>query len=548
MLPPNAVNILLVDDHPASLTNYEALLKDTGENLILANSAQEALEQVLTVDVAVVVINLSMRGSNGLELCKTIQQHPDCQSTSILLISANPVTDSDCFKAYPSGTMDYLSLPLVPELLRAKVALFARLYRNANELEKLRNSARRKNHFLDKLAHELRNPLAPIASAAMVLRKKAPLDKDFQWISEVIERQVVSLKKLVDDLLDISRISQNRLVLQRERVDLASILNAAAKTARPAIKQHGHQFSLKLPKKPVYVFADPIRLTQVFENLLDNSAKFTNPGGRISLVAELEGDSVAIRLTDNGISIDVPEDEMSLIAEPFYQSDSSSTKPQSSLGVGLSLVWQLVDMHEGSVEVSSGGAGKGREFIVHLPALVELPLVTGPAESLRPASNLRILIAEDNRDSAATLAMSLRLHGHIVEIAYDGNQALEIAETFRPHVALLDIEMPGVRGYEVARRIRSLDWSKGTFLIAQTGWGRPEDWEKAVVAGFNSHLTKPLDYDALTKILDSYINHFPEVLLKPAAGPLSGNQALSPKESNSSRATKRELQPPEWPR
>jgi signal transduction histidine kinase len=531
MLTPNAVNILLVDDQPSRLTNYEALLKDMGENLIRAKSAQEAQAQVSAVDVAVVLINVGMRDSDGFELCKTIQQHPRCQATSILLVSANPTTDSDCLKAYQSGAMDYISLPVIPELLQAKVALFARLYRNANELEKLRNGARRKNHFLDKLAHELRNPLAPIASAARVLRKKAPLDKDFQWISEVIERQVASLKRLVEDLLDISRISQNRLVLQRERVDLVSILTAAAKTARPAIKQNGHEFSLKLPKQPVYVFADPIRLTQAFGNLLDNSAKFTNSGGRISLVAEPEGDSVAIRITDNGIGI--PEDEMSRIAEPFYQFDGSVTTPQGGLGVGLSLVWQLVDMHGGSVEVSSGGAGKGSEFIVHLPVLVELPLVTGPAESLRPASNLRILIAEDNRDSAATLAMSLRLHGHIVEIAYDGNQALEIAETFRPHVALLDIEMPGVRGYEVARRIRSLDWSKDTFLIAQTGWGRPEDWEKAVVAGFNSHLTKPLDYDALAKILDNFINHFPERLVTPA---------------NSSRATKRELQPPEWPR
>jgi signal transduction histidine kinase len=503
MLTPNAVNILLVDDQPANLISCETLLKDTGENLIRAKSAQKALEHISKVDVAVVLINVGMHDSDGFELCKTIQQHPHCQSTSILLVSANPLTDRDCLKAYQSGAMDYISLRAIPELLRAKVALFARLYRNANELEKLRNGARRQNHFLDKLAHELRNPLAPIASAARVLRMKAPLDKESQWISEVIERQVGSLKLLVEDLLDISRISQNRLVLQRETVNLGSILTAAAKAARPAIKQNGQEFSLRLPKEPVYVFADPIRLTQVFENLLDNSAKFTNSGGRISLVAEREGDSVAIRITDNGIGI--PENEMSRIAEPFYQFDSSPTTPHAGLGVGLSLVWRLVDMHGGSVEVSSEGVGKGSEFIVHLPALAGLPVVTDPAESLQPASNLRILIAEDNRDSAATLAMCLRLDGHIVEIAYDGNQALQIAETFRPHVALLDIEMPGARGYEVARRIRSLNWSKDTFLIAQTGWGRPEDWEKAVSSGFNIHLTKPLDYDALTKILDNLI-------------------------------------------
>jgi CheY-like chemotaxis protein len=485
--PHDPVNVLLVDDQPANLSHYETSLKDTGEHLIRAKSAKKALEQLLEFDVAVVLINVGMSHSDGFELCETIRQDPRCKSTSVLLVSAGTRTDSDYLRGYQSGAADFISLPVIPEVLRSKVALLARLYRDAAQLEKLRKGAQRKNLFLARLAHELRDPLAPIASAATVLRRKAPSEKELQWFSEVIERQMSSLKKLVDDLLDISRISQNTLVLQREKVELASILSAAAREAGPAIKLSGHEFSVQLPKEPVLVFADTIRLTQVFKNLLDNSAHFIHSGGRISLSAELDGAGAAIRIADESVAS--PQGELSHFSE------------HGGLGVGLSLVWQLVEMHGGSIEVRSGEPGQGSEFIVHLPILGQVPVDTGAHSS----SPLRILIAEDNPDSAAALAMSLRLEGHIVEIAHDGMQALEIAETFRPQVALLDIAMPKASGYEVAEQIRSLDWSKDTLLIAQTGWARPEDWEKAVTSGFNIHLTKPLDYAALAKVLDNYI-------------------------------------------
>lgn len=478
----DAVDILLVDDQPLNLANYEAALKDTGENLIRAKSARAALKQLADFDVAVVLIHVRMRHLDGFELCKAIQGQSQCQSTSILLVSAGPITDSDYRKAYQCGATDYIPLPVIPELLRAKVVLGARRYRDTKELEKLRKVDKRKDLFLARLAHELRNPLAPIASAATLLRMKTPVEKDILWISEVIERQVVSLKKLVDDVLDISRISQNTLVLQREKVDMVSILTATAEEARPTIVQSGHKFSLTLPREPVYVFGDSIRLIQVFENLLDHSAIATHSGGNVSLVAESDGDGVAIRIADDGGGI-----------------------PQDDMGIGLSLVWQLVEMHGGTIEVRSAGPGLGSEFIVNLPVLREASVDTEPAESVHPTSSLRILIAEDNPDSAAALAMSLRLEGHIVEIAHDGIQALEIAETFRPQVALLDITMPMASGYEVARKIRQMDWSKDTLLIAQTGWGRPEDWEKAMSSGFNIHLTKPLDYATLAKVLDSFI-------------------------------------------
>jgi CheY-like chemotaxis protein/two-component sensor histidine kinase len=349
-------------------------------------------------------------------------------------------------------------------------------------VEKLTKTAQRKNHFLAALAHELRNPLAPIASAAQVLRMKMPHDKDSEWVSDIIERQVVSLKKLVDDLLDIGRISQNQLVLQREKVQLASLLSAAAKEARPAIKKSGHELSLTVPKEPVYLFADSARLIQVFRTLLENSAKIPNSSRRISVVAELEEAGVAVRISDPGAG-------------------------DPGLGVDLSLVWDLVEMHGGTVEVTSGSSQTGSEFIVHLPIVAQSPVETDVSKSSEPAPSLRILIAEDNPDTAATLAVSLRLDGHSVEIAQDGIEALSIADAFRPQVALLDIGMPGMTGYEVARKIRRMRWGKETLLIAQTGWGRAQDWEKAVESGFNFHLTKPLNYDALTKILDNFRNH-----------------------------------------
>jgi CheY-like chemotaxis protein len=251
-----------------------------------------------------------------------------------------------------------------------------------------------------------------------------------------------------------------------------------------------------LPKQTVCVFADRVRLTEAFKNLLDNSAESTNPGRCISLVADLEDAGVAVRITSGG---DLPGD------------DSAFAELQG-LGVGLSRVWELVEMHGGSVEVNSRGSGIGREFTVHLPVMAELPVDSDPALS-PPVPSLRVLIAEDNPDAAATLAMSLRFDGHQVEIAHDGTEALNIAETFRPQVALLDIGMPRISGYELAEKIRGRSWGKEALLIAQTGWGRAQDWEKAVVSGFNFHLTKPLNYDALTKILDNFSNHSPATAL-----------------------------------
>lgn len=487
---PETVNVLLVDDQPANRSKYRSALRGGDEHLILVTSDQAAMEKLSEHAVAVILINVGLRGSNALELCRTIRQHPRCQATSILLVSDTPITDSNYLEGYRSGATDYLSLPVNPEVLRAKVTLLAGLYRNVCQVEKLRKSDQRKNHFLAALAHELRNPLAPIASAAHVLRMKALQDKDSEWVSEVIERQVASLKKLIDDLLDISRISQKQLVIHREKWELGSILAPAAEAARPAIKKYGHEVCVRLPKEPIHVFADGVRLTEAFENLLDNSAESTNPGRCISLVAELEDAGVAVRITTG---VDFPGD------------DSASAEPQG-LGVGLSRVWELVEMHGGSVEVSSRGSGIGREFTVHLPIMSELPVDSDPAPS-QPVPSLRVLIAEDNPDAAATLAVSLRLDGHQVEIAHDGIAALNIAETFRPQVALLDIGMPRISGYELAEKIRGKVWGREALLIAQTGWGRAQDWEKAVVSGFNFHLTKPLNYDALTKILDNFSNH-----------------------------------------
>ncbi len=317
----------------------------------------------------------------------------------------------------------------------------------------------------------------------------------------MIDRQVQHLTRLVDDLLDVSRISRNKLELRKDRVDLAGILTAAVEASLPLIEKNDQRLTVKVPPQPIYLAADRIRLAQVFTNLLNNSAKFTPRGGEITLSAFIEDKHVSIRVVDNGIGI-APE-QLPHISELFYQLDTSLEKSQGGLGVGLTLVWQLVAMHGGRVDARSEGLGKGSEFEVHLPTLVEgspKPSIESPSEAAT-GSGLRVLVADDNVDSADGLALFLTLDGHSVQTAYDGVEALQAAEKFRPDVILLDIGMPQMNGYAVAERIRERPWGKNVMLIAQTGWGQQEDVDRSRQAGFDFHLTKPTNFDALRKLL-----------------------------------------------
>ena len=378
-----------------------------------------------------------------------------------------------------------------------------------NQSERLRKLAadlsdadRRKDEFLATLAHELRNPLAPIRNGLAVLRLSGDSAESVAQTRVMMERQLAHLVRLVDDLLDVSRISQGKVELRREPVSLAAVIANAVETSRPSIEAGGHQLDVRVPREPVHVEGDETRLAQVFANLLNNAAKYSEQGKRIELDAALEGPEVVVRVRDAGVGI--PAEMLSRIFELFTQVDRSLERAQGGLGIGLTLVQRLVEMHGGSVEAHSDGAGRGSEFIVRLPA-GEPPASPGaprsvesPAASVRP---LRILVADDNEDSAASLAMVLEIAGHTVRMANDGEQAVAVAADFRPDVVLLDIGMPRLNGYEACRRILEQPSNGQAVLIALTGWGQDEDRRRSLEAGFHHHLVKPVDPATLARLL-----------------------------------------------
>jgi len=372
-------------------------------------------------------------------------------------------------------------------------------------LNELTEAGRRKDEFLAMLAHELRNPLAPIRAAVQVLHVKGSPGPDARWSRAVIDRQVQHLTRLVDDLLDISRITRNKLVLRRSPIELAEVITAAVEASRPLIEQAGHELTVSLASEPVYIDGDAVRLSQVFQNLLNNAAKYTERGGRISLVAERQDDGVVVRVKDTGVGI--PPDTLPRLFEMFYQADRSLERAQSGLGVGLALVRRLVEAHGGRVEARSEGVGKGSEFIVRLPVLAEPPTVMvvpqADTQERTVITGLRILIADDNRDSADLFAMFLEMMGNEVQTAYDGVAAIDEAERFRPDAVLLDIGMPRVNGEDACRRIRSTPWGRDAVLIAVTGWDNEENRRRIVEAGFDAHLAKPVDPSSVAELLAS---------------------------------------------
>jgi PAS domain S-box-containing protein len=371
--------------------------------------------------------------------------------------------------------------------------------------EVLRRADRQKDEFLATLAHELRNPLAPVRNAIQILRLKGPLSPDVQWARDVIDRQMQQMTRLIDDLMDLSRITRNRIELRKGRVDLARVLHGAVETSRPLIDGSGHELSVLLPPEPLYVDADPARLAQVFANLLNNAARYSERHGRIVLKAERQGSDVAVSVRDQGIGI--PEEMLPRIFDSFTQVNRSLERSQGGLGIGLTLVKRLVEMHGGSVAAHSDGAGRGSEFVVRLPVPIAFAAPGSPARPDEPVTDApaccRLLIVDDNNDAATSLGMMLRILGYETRTAGDGLAGLEAAAEFRPDVLLLDIGMPKLNGYDVARRIREQPWGKGPVLIAVTGWGQAEDRQRSSEAGFDHHLVKPVDPAALTKLLAS---------------------------------------------
>jgi signal transduction histidine kinase/CheY-like chemotaxis protein len=370
----------------------------------------------------------------------------------------------------------------------------------AHLVQHLRDTDRRKDEFLATLAHELRNPLAPIRNALQIM-SLAQDGPTVEQARSMMERQLGQMVRLIDDLLDVSRISIGKLELRKERVDLASVLAGAVETARPLIDACGHALRVTLPPSPVYLDADPLRLAQVFSNLLNNAAKYMDRGGRIELEAAAGGGELRVTVRDTGRGI--PPEALPYVFEMFAQVDRSLEHSHGGLGIGLTLVKQLVEMHGGRVEARSDGVGRGTEMNVYL-ATAPAPAPAVPAARRKLHSHafaFRILVADDNIDAADSLALMLRMMGNQVRTVHDGAQAIEEAEAFRPDLVLLDIGMPRVSGYDAARRIRSQRWGARMVLVALTGWGQDEDKRLAREAGFDHHFTKPVSPADLEKLL-----------------------------------------------
>lgn len=381
--------------------------------------------------------------------------------------------------------------------------------KTADELRQLAadlsETDRRKTEFLAMLAHELRNPLAPIRNALEIMRLTSR-DPETSEASKMMERQVGQLVRLVDDLLDVSRISRGKIELRTARIELASSVNHAVEAARPSCESGGIELGVTLPGRPVYLNGDPTRLSQIVGNLLNNACKFTDRGGRIDLIVERENEQAVIRVRDTGIGI--AKSQIPYVFDMFVQADTSLERSTSGLGIGLTLVKNLAELHNGTVEAQSEGLGHGSEFVVRLPTLNEpqaAQIKYEPAVKEAAVLKRRILVVDDNVDSAESLAMLMKIAGHEVQMAHDGLEAVSASLAFKPDVVLLDIGLPKLNGYEVARRIREQPSGSEIVLIALTGWGQEEDRRKSKESGFNAHIVKPVDHPELKKILDSLI-------------------------------------------
>jgi PAS domain S-box-containing protein len=667
---PEPVNILLVDDQPGRLLTYRAILEPLGETLVEATSGMEALRRLMDNEFAVILLDVNMPGMDGFETASLIHQHPRYENTPIIFVTAVNVTDMDRLRGYKLGAVDYVMVPVIPEILRSKVVVLAELFRkrrelqqanaalqvekarelerlnqslrNANEelamrnrelreevaeraraeerlrfladtipsivwtcapdgtityanrnwfeyygraaegegpsdltrlvlhpddsegvhdlvvaslaagrnfefearhrahdgdhcwfmtravpwrdesgqvvswfgistsvhemkqlMERLREADQRKDEFLATLAHELRNPLAPLLNALNVRRLTSP--DAIEPLQDLMERQLALLVRLIDDLLDIARITRGKLDLRKGATTLQAVLDSAVETALPLIQQGGHSLRVQLPPQTVPMHADGVRLSQVFANLLNNAAKYSDPGGTIELVADVDDAVIHVRVRDRGIGLS-PEQARDIF-ELFSQADTAIERARGGLGIGLTLVRRLAEMHGGEVSVHSDGIGHGSEFVVRLPRdnapePAAMPPECLPARAARrmDAHRHRALVVDDNRDAADTLAMMLELLGLEVRCLYEPAEFEGIFAEFAPGVVFLDVGMPGRSGYDVAQALRATPRGENVLLVAVTGWGQPEDRRRTQQAGFDHHLVKPPELPAIQAI------------------------------------------------
>ncbi len=558
--------ILVVDDDKANLIAIEAALGDLGPRLVTAASGAEALRHLVEGDFAVIILDVQMPSMDGFETARLIRSRPRTQHIPIIFVTAYSRDDVDILRGYGLGAVDFLFKPIVPEVLRAKVGVFvelrrrtaqvarqaemlrehesrehqrrlaierqsweaktlrrqveqerraaAELARKAEELEnavreleraerelvrinrRLEETDRRKDEFLALLAHELRNPLAPIVNSVELIRLRHARDRKLLETCDLMERQVGHLRRLMDDLLDVSRINSGKIGLQPTEIVLDRVIEMAISASSAAIEAAGHTLEVQCDQRGVVLQADALRMTQIVANLLNNAARYTDPGGTIRVRYGTDGDEVVVVVEDNGRGI--REDMIERVFEIFVQERAGN----GGLGLGLTLVKRLVDLHGGTVTASSKGAGQGSRFEVRLPRGLPSPerasTVDVADEQITP---LRIVVIEDNPDVRHTVSALLETWGHRVDAAENGRRGVDLVLSKKPDVVLVDIGLPDVTGYDVARELRTARWETPPRLVAVTGYGQHRDRQRALESGFDEHLVKPPSLDALRRAL-----------------------------------------------
>jgi signal transduction histidine kinase len=525
--------ILVVNDDAGSLLALTSLLDQWAEatnyEVLSARSGHEALRQVLLHDFAVILLDVNMPGMDGFETAEAIHQRARSADIPIIFVTAFLADELDRLKAYQRGAADFLFTPVIPQILLAKVSVFVTLATKNEQLRRQaaklsertlaltatnrrltremeeRRAAERKSHakdeFLAMLGHELRNPLSAISSAsALIGMQNAPPDTVGR-AKQIIQRQTQHLTRIVDDLLDLSRAMSGKILLARRPLDLANLVGNCLDTFRATGRTKGYTVTCDL--QPGWVDGDPTRLEQIATNLIDNAVKYTPAGGSIHIAICPAGSDVEMKVTDSGVGI--PPDLLPHVFEVFVQGTISLDRSQGGLGIGLSLVRRLVELHGGSVEAHSEGTSSGSTFTIRLPGAARQEGHGTPAMTPVPAATRpTVLLIEDNDDGREMMATMLEAWDYPVLQAADGLAGVELARSGRAQVALVDIGLPGIDGYEVARRLRQIDATSGIKMIALTGYGLAEDQKRVLEAGFDLHLVKPVDMGALLDVLGAY--------------------------------------------
>ena len=511
------VCFLLVDDLEENLLSLEALLRRDGLVCLKARSGDEALELLLANDVALALVDVQMPGLNGFELAELMRGNERSRRVPIIFVTAGNADSQRRFRGYEAGAVDFIHKPIEADILRSKADVFFELYRQRQQIaaqrdelkahsDALEEADRRKDEFIATLAHELRNPLAPLRHGLDVLRK-SPDRADAADVREMMDRQLVHLVRLIDDLLDVARVSQGKIELRRARIQAADVIRSAVESSQPLIESAGHSLAVDLPPAPIWLDADLTRLAQVVGNLLNNAAKYTPEGGQIDVSLRTDAADAIITVSDNGLGI--PSDMQAEVFQLFAQVENHTDRARGGLGIGLALVKQLVAMHDGSVGAQSAGPGQGSVFTVRIPLAEAGEAGAGrasepqaePPAAAGPEQAKKVLVVDDDIAVAQTVGWMLEEIGHEYELIHDGRQAVQAALDFRPDAILLDIGLPVMDGYAVCRALRQQEPFKHTLIIAQSGWGRDEDKASAEEAGFDHHLVKPVAYKELERIL-----------------------------------------------